>query len=111
MIKLAHRVAYRLYLGDFPPDICVLHKCDNPLCVNPEHLFLGTRADNTADMMQKGRNAKVAGELNPNRKLTEELAAQIRLAPGKHRDIAKEYGVTHTTIGDIKRGKIWRPET
>ncbi len=64
----AHRYMYTLYNGPIPKGLCILHMCDNPSCVNPEHLFLGTQQDNMRDMVAKGRNANFKGELNPNYK-------------------------------------------
>lgn len=104
---LAHRVAYELMHGTIPDGFCVLHRCDNPGCVNPRHLFTGSKADNNADMMAKGRYAR--GETNGQSKLTRETAALIRAAQGYHHDIAKEFGVHQTTVTRVKAGQIWVP--
>lgn len=110
---LAHRLMYELCVGLLlliPEDILVLHRCDNRRCVNPAHLFLGSPADNMADMWAKGRNVigRAKGERNSHAKLTEFAVVSIRRASGTHREIAAQYGVCRVTIGDIKRRKIWR---
>lgn len=62
-LMLAHRVSYMINVGDIPSDLCVLHKCDNRLCVNPDHLFLGTQKNNLDDMRRKGRQKYRTGKL------------------------------------------------
>lgn len=104
--KLAHRVSWEIHYGPIPKGICVLHKCDTPLCVNPAHLFLGTKADNMADRDAKGRTAK--GENNGRAKLAETQAAAIREDPRSLREIASDYGVHYTAIGKIKRRERWK---
>jgi len=104
----AHRLAYFLYYGVNPEDAKVLHSCDNPLCINPHHLSLGTQADNMADMMRKGRRHSSAGELNPRAKLTYAQAETIRASSEKNVVLAQQYGVTTALVGKIKRGEVWK---
>jgi hypothetical protein len=106
----AHRASYELFVGHIPDDLHVLHRCDNPPCVNPTHLFLGTNADNKADSVAKGRHRK--GERPTCTKLTEAdvLAIRERYRRGgvSHRQLAKEYGVAHAQIGNLLRGTSWK---
>lgn len=98
----AHRIAWLLYRGDIPNGLHVLHRCDRPLCVNPEHLFLGTHQDNMDDMIAKGRNCT---------KLTAEKVIAIRQrydAGERPKDLAVEYGVTPTLIAYVGKRKNWR---
>jgi len=98
----AHRIAWMLYHGDIPDGLHVLHHCDNPICVNPNHLFLGTHQDNMDDMVLKKRNHK---------KLTAEEVTAIRRrydARERPKDLAAEYGVTPTLIVYIGKRKTWR---
>jgi hypothetical protein len=107
---LAHRLFYSLWYGEFDPKLCVLHKCDNPKCVYPEHLFLGTRMDNHTDMARKGRRVNHLGEKNGRSKLSDHDVRKIRLSlivGEKQSDIARAYKVHQTLISAIKRGKIW----
>ena len=101
----AHRVAHVLYIGEIPKGMCVLHRCDNPSCVNPEHLFLGTHADNVKDKVAKGRAAK--GEKNGRAKLTKEAVLHIRKRTMLQREYARLYGVDQTTVSKIQLGKKW----
>lgn len=101
-----HRVAWRLANGPIPDGSHVLHRCDNRRCVNPDHLFLGTNADNVADKMAKGRHAR--GEATPAARLTEADVRAIRNDPRDNATIGREYGVTTTTIWQIKHRKRWQ---
>lgn len=85
-----------------------MHICDNKACVNPAHLKIGTHADNSKDMVMKGRQA--SGERCGNRKLTEETVRSIRLLKGERssREVAKEYNISKTNVLDIWNYKIWR---
>lgn len=102
---LAHRAVWELVYGKIPNDLCVLHRCDNPSCLNVAHLFLGTKTENHADMCAKGRH--LYGERHYMGKLTEEKVKQIRCDGRPQSKIAAEYGIFQTTVSEIKRKKIW----
>jgi spore coat polysaccharide biosynthesis protein SpsF (cytidylyltransferase family) len=103
----AHRLAWELANGRSPGRMSVCHSCDNPGCVNPSHLWLGTARDNCADKVRKGRQA--TGEAHGKAKLTASEVADIRLNPANlsHRQLAENYGVTRGAIGKILRGQSW----
>ncbi len=107
----AARLAYKIKHGEVPVNMFILHKCDNPGCVNPNHLFPGTQADNNKDMAQKNRCNPLKGEDNPLSKLTEKDVIKIRAKLNQgftHRQIAKEFSVSYFLIGSIKRKKAWK---
>ena len=106
---LVHRLSYNIHFGDIPPGLCVCHKCDNPLCVNPEHLFLGTHDANMKDKMKKGRAIVNQGSKHPLSKLTEENVREIKSLFGKVKqiDIAEKFKVSIATINDIKHHRGW----
>lgn len=107
---LAHRLSFYL-THEFMPKDCVLHKCDTPLCVNPHHFFVGTRADNNHDRVLKGREGNRKGSLNGRAKLNEKLVKDIRKRFETERitktQLAEEYNVTDTLISWIISRKIW----
>lgn len=120
----AHRLAWELAEGPIPEGLCVLHRCDNRPCVRPEHLFLGTVADNNHDMIAKGRQARgdrsgartkperlARGERNSKSKMTE---PDVRLARALYRsglssmkDLARLYGIWPNAMWRILRGESW----
>lgn len=107
----AHRLSYAMAYGEVPSGKIVCHKCDNPSCVNPSHLFVGTYRDNIQDMIRKGRKANSSGEANGQAKLTEGQVKEIKIryAEGNvsHNELAKEYNVSSALIGLITQGKVW----
>ena len=105
----AHRLAWECARGPIPAGLSVLHCCDVPACVNPEHLFLGSQGDNMNDMSAKGRSCR--GEKNHRAKLTAAEVLAILADRRPHRIIGRDMDVTKTTVGDIKRGRIWRHVT
>jgi hypothetical protein len=109
---LAHRVSWQLERGNVPDEQCVLHKCDNPKCVNPDHLFLGTYEDNRLDAKAKGRHRwpVFSGENSPTHKLTWETVREIRRrCSGGERQIsvALSLGLTRQRVSAIARGDQW----
>jgi hypothetical protein len=105
--KRAHRVAYELYVGPIPPGLCVCHHCDNPPCVRPSHLFLGTHKENSEDMVRKGRSTK--GIKNPMARLTPEKVKAIRACVGMtQREIAEKFGVAQNTINHVLLNHTWK---
>lgn len=127
---VAYRVSWIFQYGDIAKDMCILHKCDNPPCVNPDHLFQGTRIDNVIDMDKKGRRGAASGKLNgsytrpesvlrgeshPNSKLIESDVITIRhqwnKTPTKYglqSKLAREFGVDRKLIARIVTREIWR---
>jgi len=101
----AHRVAWEFRYGPIPGGLCVLHRCDNPGCVNPEHLFLGTVADNNRDKKEKGRSTR--GESNHHSRLTEWQAIAIRSDCRARRAIAADYGICESQVGHIRAKRRW----
>lgn len=102
----AHRFSYVMHKGEIPAGLIVRHKCDNPCCVNPEHLELGTPADNTGDAVAKARH--VHGEKMHTAKLTEQDVLDIRGSSLSSKELALKYGVDYTNIWSIRAGKTWK---
>lgn len=111
----AHRISWAIHHGPIPAGLLVLHRCDNPPCSNPDHLFLGTQKDNMADAAAKGRLAnrpnRASGERVGSSKLTATKARQIRelCAAGRtRRSVATQFGVNQASVSNVVLGKTWR---
>lgn len=105
-----HRLAYAAAHGldEFTMGGVVRHKCDNPRCINPDHLEIGTHLDNSNDMVQRGRQNPPRGTRCANSKLTEQQVAEIRDATwGTQAEIGKHYGVGQSQVSRIKGGVRW----
>jgi len=107
----AHRISYKIAHGHIQQDMIVRHSCDNPGCVNPAHLLLGTHKDNTMDMIERKRNLSCVGENNNLAKLSAEKVIEIRkrFSGGeKNKFLAKEYGVSISTISSVCHKQTWK---
>ena len=111
--RRAHRVAWELERGEIPEGLCVLHKCDVPACVNVDHLFLGTQADNVADRHAKNRGAK--GESHHAARLSEDDVREARKAwrdgVMNYTQLAVKFGVTDAAMSYAVRGVTWKHVT
>lgn len=109
---LAHRASWVLHRGGIPDGKVICHKCDDPLCVNPGHLFIGTQLDNIKDMCAKKRNSTAHGENNKMSKFTETDIKNIRAICSvyrkKYAKIARQYRVTAAAIRAIDIRATWR---
>lgn len=107
--ELVHRAAWRLFKGDIPKGMFILHHCDNPICVNPSHLFMGSQSDNAKDMWQKRRaNPGISiGEKHGMSKITADIVRAIRSSTESGVALAAKFGITATTVCDIRKRRTW----
>lgn len=105
--QMVVRYLYEKKFGKIEEGFCVCHKCDNTRCINLDHVYAGTRYQNTNDMKVRNRIYKPTGELNPNAKLTREQVEAIKRDRRTQTEIAKEYGVTQPHVSLIKKGGCW----
>jgi len=104
----AHAYSWIIHFGEIPDGLCVLHKCDNPCCVNPEHLYLGTRRQNNEEASRKGRTAK--GETHYAAKLSNDTVIEMRrLYSDGHtqKALAQKYGIGQGLVSRVVRRKSW----
>ena len=106
---MGHRFSYEMKFGPIPAGLCCCHHCDNPKCVNPDHLFLGTNYDNVMDKVRKGRSLR--GVRARTNVLTEEQVREIRAFkpfPGSRDILAAKYGVSNSTIKQVRIRETWK---
>lgn len=105
----AHRLSYEVHVGKIPDGLFVCHTCDNPKCINPDHLFVGTRQDNVDDRETKSRNKihliRKNGEEHPSAKFSDRVIFKIRSELGTTKDIAMKYGMSERYVRDIRSNK------
>lgn len=108
-VVLAHRYSYELHIGKIPAGKIVMHICDNPRCVNPKHLSVGTHKENTQDMIAKGRHARVAplGTDNGKAKLTPAKVRAIRASADTNKALADRWGLSVNCIRGVRIGRTW----
>lgn len=104
----AHRISYEAYKGSIPKGMVVRHMCDNPACINPDHLILGTQKDNAADRSARGRGHKLKGAAIGTAKLTEAQALEIKSSTLSLTELSEKYGVDKSNIWSIRSGKSWK---
>jgi len=105
---LAHRTVWEMLVGPIPQGMCILHSCDNRKCVKPDHLRVGTQAENMADASKRKRFPCRRGEANERAKLNTSQVCEIRAETNMTNvALGKKYGVSDVQIGNIKRGKCW----
>jgi hypothetical protein len=102
---LAHRVAWELEHGVVPDNLVVMHTCDNPACTEVEHLRLGTRAENQADMKAKGRSTR--GERHPNTRLAAVEVLEIRASTEPKAEVAERFGISISHVYGIQSRRKW----
>ena len=108
----AHQYSYLTFVGEIPTGMCVSHRCDNPRCVNPDHLFLGTWKDNSDDRDQKGRNIpgpRLVGSDAPNAKLTADEVGQIRSLSLSSYQVARQFGISAGHVRALRRYEHFKP--
>jgi hypothetical protein len=110
---LAHRVSYELHNGPIPEGLVVMHKCDNPKCVNPAHLMLGTTAENIKDAYAKGRKLTPfkQGEAHHIAVLNADIVREIRASPLKNSQLARLYGCSRNAVSAVRLGRTWKHVT
>lgn len=109
--RLSHRIAWVMVNGPIPKGLCALHECDNPPCCNPRHLFLGTKADNTQDMMKKGRHIAPRGEGQPTHKYSEQQVLEMLQKHNggiSRKELSRQYGISSQQLSLILTNKAWR---
>jgi hypothetical protein len=105
-----HRLSYHIHKGNIPSNLVVCHSCDNPKCVNPDHLWLGTQIQNTQDRDQKGRHriSPSLGESNGSSRFTNEQIEFIRTSSLSGRELSRQFNVSDNAIYNIRLRKTWK---